>query len=591
MFKTISFHSLVKLCSTALTATLLAFNANSQDNGPGCASILATIGGVSITTNGPSSGTYTGSMMEPIVTLSGTSAFIPQSGVGPQFGVLVDGVLDFGMMPIGNGFFGISQSSIYVGTKNYAVVLYEPEPMMPMSSCYVTATGININIVSGLPTFTCTSAPTIGSFGFFNQTTSSYNSTHVIEQCSGNGGFSYNVTLEGFGPGPLPNDVYYEFYSNGGLIGSAPSFMNFFYGPNTLPGIFNYTMKAINNCGTTTSDIITLTITSNPNNCGGGGGGNCGKTTITGQNITTINTTLFGTALYSVTAVAPAGASVTGYTWYKALPGVTPPLTNSSQVGIVFGNTNTLRIMYATDDDAGYYAVVANSSCGDGEPHFFDIIVNTTSVPGFVYVLPAVETVDLGGDFAIPFTTPGFVIPTDTEGNFDLEWEDVVGINLGAGDTYCVKISLSPDFTKSKEICGLTTSGLTLTPDELNAYLLSDLQRTETGGTQNYYYKVAPVVSGNKASFSAPAAKAFTNSSLVISGLDKSSSEAQLVSVYPNPNSGNFTLVAKGEVVIYNTVGTVVKSFTSSGKTEVTGLSKGFYIVSVGSAKIKLIVE
>lgn len=458
----------------------------------------------------------------------------------------------------------------------------------------VQSFSVNVITVTSLP---CTAAPTIYEFGFYNQTINGYESSKVIAQCDNSGGFSYNV---GVNNNPVGNDVRYNFYSNSNFIGTAQAPQNFFYGPNSVAGVFQYSMEAINNCGTTTStNMITLTITSNPNGCNNGGGGsgtgsgvNCNKPTVVGMNITSINTTIFGTVMYSVSATNNTG-SITGYIWYKALPGVTPPLTNQNQVTTIFGSSNTLTLLYATADDAGYYAVSAMNSCGrDSEPHFFDISVNTVVAPGFVPTLPAVEIKLLGGDFATSFTTPGFITPVDKDGTFDLNWEDVVGVNTANGDSYCILISLTPDFSKSKEVCGLTASGLSFTVEELNA-LLSTLARKEAsqGGTQNYYYKVAPVIQGYKAQYSAPAQKAYQNDNLVLLGVAGSTDSGETVSIYPNPNEGSFTISAKGSVVISTIQGSIVKSIISDGKYDVTGLNAGLYFVNINGKSYKVVVK
>lgn len=487
---------------------------------------------------------------------------------------------------------GSGQTPLNIGINTYTVTVSSTNGGSCSGSVtpFVQSFTVDVITVTSLP---CTAAPTINSFGFFNQNSNQYESSKVIPQCDGGGGFSFNVSVDN---NPVGNDVNYNFYSNGDFIGTAPSQQNFFYGPNSVAGVFEYSMEAINNCGTTTStNMITLTITSNPNGCNQGGGGgnqNCNKPTVTGMSNTSINTTIFGTVMYSVSATNNTG-SITGYVWYKALPGVTPPLTNSNQVTTIFGNSNTLTLLYATADDAGYYAVSAVNSCGrDSEPHFFDISVNTVVAPGFVPTLPAVEIKLLGGDFATSFTTPGFITPVDADGTFDLNWEDVVGVNTANGDSYCILISLTPDFSKSKEICGLTASGLSFTVEELNA-LLSTLARKEASqvATQNYYYKVAPVIQGFKAQYSAPAQKAFQNDNLVLLGIAGSTDSGETVSIYPNPNEGSFTILAKGSVVISTIQGSIVKSVVSEGKYDVTGLGAGLYFVNINGKSYKVVVK
>jgi hypothetical protein len=460
----------------------------------------------------------------------------------------------------------------------------------------VQSFSVDVITVTSLP---CTAAPTIYEFGFYNQTTSGYEYSKEMSQCSGGGGFSYNVGVDG--NGQLGEDVYFNFYSNGDFIATAPNTQNFFNVPNSVAGVFQYSMEAINNCGTTTStNMITLTITSNPNGCNQGGGGgsgtgtgqNCDKPTVVGMNITSINTTIFGTVMYSVSASNNTG-SISGYVWYKALPGVTPPLTNQNQVTTIFGSSNTLTLLYATADDAGYYAVSAMNSCGrESEPHFFDISVNTVVATGFVPTLPAVEIKLLGGDFATSFTTPGFITPVDEDGTFDLNWEDVVGVNTANGDSYCILISLTPDFSKSKEICGLTSSGVSFTAEELNAFLSSLARKEATqDDKQIYYYKVAPVIQGFKAEYSAPAQKAYQNSNLVVLNITDSNDSEETISLYPNPNDGSFTILAKGNVVISNIQGIVLKSIVSNGQHDVSGLYAGLYIVNINGKNYKVVVK
>lgn len=494
-----------------------------------------------------------------------------------------------------------SAYNLNIGTNTYSVTVSGRGNCTSLGANVRNFT-VNVITVTALP---CQQAPTIFEFGFDIGGGTRVN-TRTITQC-GNGGISHNIGEGSDGPNDI-NGLRFVYYKDGNEIGG--NYSNYFNISTSLAGTSIYTMKAINNCGTTTSPLnlntsITIqgNLTSCGNNNGGGNGGsgngtgsgvNCSKPTTTGMSNTNLSIAAYANAEYTVTASTQTG-SITGYIWYKALPGFFPPLTNISQVGIVFGNTNKLIIMYATADDAGYYAVSAMNSCGrDSEPHFFNISVAGT-IAGFVPTLPAVAPQQLGGDFAKSFTVPGFVAPIDNEGNFDLVWEDVVGVNTEKGDTYCVRISVTPDFSKFVEFCNLTSSGLSLTVEQLNSIsgALKPNAREEAEAKQEYYYKVAPKVNGFTAAYSAPAKKVYQNASLQsITGVSLADSNVPTaILVYPNPNSGSFTVVANGEVVIYNILGSKVKSFVAAGATQVSGLSQGIYIVSTSTQKVKLVVE
>ncbi len=506
------------------------------------------------------------------------------------------------MQPMASADFNIS-SELTIGTNNYTVTVSAGGVCSASVTPVVQSFSVNVITVTALP---CQAAPTIFEFGFDIGGGNRVNST-TITQC-GNGGISHNVGVGSEGPNDV-NGLRFIYYKDQIEIGR--NYSNYFNISTSTAGTSIYTMQAINNCGTTTSPLnlntsITIqgNLTSCGNNNGGGNGGgngtgsgvNCSKPTVTGIGQTSLNVTIFGTAMYTVSATTETG-SITGYVWYKALPGVVPPLTNSSQVTTIFGRTNTLNIMYATADDAGYYAVSAINSCGrDSAPHFFDISVNTVVAPGFVPSLPAVATKDLGGDFSIPFTTPGFVVPIDDSGDFDLVWENVVGVNTANGDTYCVLLSVTPDFAKTYEICGLTAPGVSMTTAQLNSIagiLKPNLREEATATTQEYYYKVAPVVNNYKAAYSAPAKKAYQSASLQsVTGLALAQSDKNSdVVVYPNPNNGSFMVVASGNVVIYNVLGSKVQSFVASGATQVSGLAQGIYILSTETKKVKIVVE
>lgn len=173
---------------------------------------------------------------------------------------------------------------------------------------------------------------------------------------------------------------------------------------------------------------------------------------------------------------------------------------------------------------------------------------------------------------------------TFTGSTATLTWPTVNGVNFAV--TYCLRISKDRTMGSGvKTVCGLTSNSYTYNPNDPNG-------RTEAG-LEEYFWQVAGVdEEGNKSQWSE--VQRFSLDATATSLSDANSSVAK-VSIYPNPNNGNWSLETdkSGELRITNLLGTLVYvSTVASGKTQMSlNLPKGIYIVKLGNQATKLVIE
>ncbi|MBP5642731.1 MAG: T9SS type A sorting domain-containing protein [Bacteroidales bacterium] len=109
---------------------------------------------------------------------------------------------------------------------------------------------------------------------------------------------------------------------------------------------------------------------------------------------------------------------------------------------------------------------------------------------------------------------------------------------------------------------------------EAGAYVMSSDNNQDAVGDNNFYY----------------AAKVYLDD--LYSEEEHTATIAQMISVYPNPAQGSFNvrLTNTSDVVIYNTVGQVVKTYDNVNELNVS-LEPGVYFVNAGNQTQKVVVK
>ncbi len=422
------------------------------------------------------------------------------------------------------------------------------------------------------------------------------------------GGNPITINCLTFGPGGASNTFNWSNGSSSQSITVSP----------TVTTSYSCVVTSTNGCSVTRSTTVnignpTITVNSNPTNiCPGSSstltatGSNPGPWTYLWSDASTTRTISTSVAgVYNVTVTNNNGCSaVQSYTLGTSS---TLSLTASSNPSVICaGNTGTLHATGASSYSWNTGATTQNATVAPISNTTYTVIglfgacTGTTTISLNVSITPTITisnsssslcsgqnaTLNANGASSYTWTpgnilTPGIVVSPSVNTTYTVR-----GINTGCpARTATVSLSVlqSPILTVSNSpslICVGETAALAVSGG--NTYLWSN-------GSTSSILLITPTVTTSY-TVSGTAINGCISTSQITqnvsecTGINQVSTQIALLSIYPNPNNGTFTILTNEVVTIalMNQLGQVLKTFTSSeNKTAipVSDLSNGLYFI------------